>query len=77
VLSRTPPTSRSVPHTRRLSDSASNPDGRRNLWQRLKTSSSNNLLDSQSPSSSPSKGRISGIFSAGKGLLTGNSNLRT
>ena len=79
-VSRTPPTSRKPTVSRKPSDSSSTSDSRRNIWQRLKSnvkrSSPSNLLDSQSLGSSPSKGRISGMLSASKGLLTGNSGPR-
>jgi len=68
---------KAIPVARRLSGSSLNPDRRRNLWQRLKTnvrrtSSSNSLAGSQPRDPSPSKGRMSGMLSAGKGFLTGN-----
>jgi len=73
MASHQPPTMlKSIPIARRLSP---NPDIRRNLWQRLKTNvrgtSSSNSVGRQSRDPSPSKGGMSGMLSASKGLLTG------
>jgi len=68
-----PTSCESIPVLIGLSDSSSN--RRQNLWQRLKTNVRRSLSsDRQSRDSSPSKGRMNGMLSASKGLLTGNSN---
>ena len=56
--------------------------GRRNLWQKLKTnvkgsSSATNLSDKQTYNSTSKRGKLNGMFAAGKGLLSGNTGAQT
>ena len=77
ATSRQPPTSRkdrSIPVATSLSDLSSSSDHRRNLWQRLKTNvRRSSSSDSRPRDPSPSKSKMSGLVSASKGRLTGNS----